>query len=63
MEKNTIRVHESVHSMGIQQSNYLKADNELMADLHHNPHKVRAMTRSMKPIVKDRSGRVADPKE
>ena len=63
MEKNSIRVHESVHSMGVQRSNYLQVDNELMADLHHNPHKVRAMTRSMKPKVKDRSGRVIDPNE
>ena len=63
MEKNTIRVHESVHSMGIQQSNYLKVDNELMADLHHNPHKIRAMTVNMKPTTKNKTGVVDNPED
>lgn len=34
-----------------------------MADLHHNPHKVKAMAARMKKNTKDKSGRVIDEYE
>lgn len=34
-----------------------------MADLHHNPHKIRAMTANMKPSIKNKTGVVDNPEE
>ena len=46
--------------MGVQRSNYLQVDNELMANLHENPAKVRAMTQNKVAQRKDRNGRQFD---
>ena len=34
-----------------------------MADLHHNPHKIRAMTQNMKSNIKQKIGVADDPEE
>lgn len=63
IEKNKIKLHDSIHTMGVQRSNYLQVDNRTMADLHHNPHKIRAMTANMKPSIKNKTGVVDNPEE
>lgn len=45
-EKDMIRIDDSIHTMGLQRSNYLQIDNELMHNLHENPHKVIAMSKA-----------------
>ena len=62
-ERNNINVADSVHTMGVQRSNYLQIDTKLMADLHHNPHKVKAMAAKLKRTAIDKSGRVIDEYE
>lgn len=59
-ERNMIKIHDSMFTMGVQRSNYLQVDNELMANLHENPAKVRAMTQNKVAQRKDRNGRQFD---
>ena len=63
IEKNKIRIHDSVHTMGVQRSNFIQVDNATMADLHHNPHKIRAMTANMKPNTSNKTGVVDKPED
>ena len=62
-ERNMIKIADSIHTSGVQRSNYLQVDNQLMADLHHNPNKIRAMANGMKKSTKDKSGRVVNEYE
>jgi len=63
IEKNKIQICDSIHTMGVQRSNYLQVDSATMADLHHNPHKIRAMTANMKSTIKKKKGVNDDPEE
>ena len=42
-ERKNFRIIDSVHTLGVQRSNYLQVDNMLMSSLHHHPNKVKAM--------------------
>lgn len=39
-----VNIFDSVYTNGVQRSNYMQIDNELMNDLQENPQKVLAMT-------------------
>lgn len=46
---NTLQIADSIHSKGVQRSNFLKIDNELMQEIHQNPAKVKLMSKNVRP--------------
>ena len=47
-QTSNFRISDSIFSMGLQRSNYLSIDNDLMHSLHLNPHKVSAILSNKK---------------